>query len=161
MIGLQTAHEIWKKLETLYEGDAQVKVAKLQSLKGKYEELNMREEENISTFMDKVNDLFMNIKCAGGTLEEDEIVAKVLRSLPPAYKHTVVAIDEIKSVTTMNRDMLVGNLTAFDLSEFGESHGKSETTFRAFVSVKQKYDPRESSCWVSRFEREKREMEEK
>lgn len=35
VMGLQTAHEIWVKLEVLYEGDKQVKVTKLQSLKGK------------------------------------------------------------------------------------------------------------------------------
>lgn len=73
VMGLKTTHEIWKKLETLYEGDAQVKVAKLQSLKGKYEALKMGEDENITSFMAKVNELVMNMRCAGGTLEEDEM----------------------------------------------------------------------------------------
>lgn len=110
VMGLQTAHEIWEKLETLYEGDKHVKVAKLQRLKGKYEFLRMREDENISSFMAKVNDLVLNIRCAGGFLEEDEIVAKVLRSLPLAYKHKVITIDEIQTVTTVTRDMLVGKI---------------------------------------------------
>lgn len=144
----------------MYEGDKHVKVAKLQNLKGKYEMMNMGEDENISTFIDKVNELFLGIICVGGTLEEDEIVVKVLRSFPPAYKPKVVAIDEIKSVTFMTRGMLVGKLVAFELSEFGESHGKYETTFKASISWKQKYDPTESSCWVSKYESEKRETEE-
>lgn len=148
-----------KKLETFYEGDAQVKVAKLQSLKGKYETLNMG-DENITSFIDKVNELVMKIRCVGGTLEEDEISAKVLRSFPPAYKPKVVAIDGIQSVTTITRDMLVGKLVAFELSEFGESHGKTEIAFKASVSGKQKYDLGESSLRVSRYEREMREMEE-
>lgn len=59
----------------------------------------------------------------------------------------------------MTRDMLVGKLAAFELIEFGESHGKSKTVFRASISEKHKYDPKESSCWVSRYERKKREME--
>lgn len=33
VIELQTAHETWEKLEILYEGNTQVKVSKLQSLK--------------------------------------------------------------------------------------------------------------------------------
>lgn len=89
VIGLQAAHVILEKLEILYKGDKQVKVSKLQSLKGKYEMLKMGYDENIHSFMDKVNDLVLGIKCADGTIEEDEIVAKVMRSLPPAYKHKV------------------------------------------------------------------------
>lgn len=63
-------------------------------------------------------------------------------------------------MTTVTRDILVGKLATFELSEFRESHGKSETAFRTSVSSKQKYDPGESSCCVSIYEREKREMEE-
>lgn len=47
-----------------------MKVAKLQSFKGKYDMLKMGEDENINTFMAKVNDLVLGIRCAGGTLEE-------------------------------------------------------------------------------------------
>lgn len=130
VMALQTAHEIWEKLEILYEGDKQVKVAKLLSLKGKYETLKMGDDENIHSFMAKVNDIVLGIRCASGTIEEDEIVAKVMRSFPPAYKHKVGAIDEIQSVTTVTRDMMVGKIYAFQMSEFGESHG----------SGKQKYD---------------------
>jgi len=41
VFGLKTTHEIWKKLENLYEGDEYVKCAKLQSLRGKFENLRM------------------------------------------------------------------------------------------------------------------------
>lgn len=140
VMGLQTTHEIWEKLQTLYEGDKQVKVAKLQSLKGKYEMLKMGEDENINTFIAKVNDLVLGIRCVDGTLVEDEIVAKVLRYLPHAYKYKVAAINEIQSVTTVTRDMSIGKIVAFELSECGESHGKFETTFRASISGKKKYD---------------------
>lgn len=95
--------------------------------------------------MAKMNDLVMNIRCVSGTLEEDEIVAKELRSLSLAYKHKIIATNEICSVTTMARDMLVRKITLFELREFGESHGKYETVFRASVSEKQKYDLRGSS----------------
>lgn len=114
--------------------------------------LKMGDDENIHSFMAKVNDLVLGIRCAGGTIEEDEIVAKVLRSFLPSYKHKVVAIDEIYSVTIVTRDMLVGKLVAFELSEFGKSHEKSETTFKASASISgnKKYDPDE--CRISRYE---------
>lgn len=121
--------------------------------------LKMREYKIINSFMTKVNELVLGIRCAGGTLEEDEIVAKLWGSFPPTYKHKVVAIDGIKCVTTMTRDMLVGNIAAFELSEFGELHQKSVTTFRASISRKKKYHPDE--CKVSRYEREKRDKRER
>ena len=49
--------------------------------------LRMGEDENITYFMQRVNELVCSIRCAGGTLEELEIVAKVIRSLPTTYKH--------------------------------------------------------------------------
>ncbi|GLJ13134.1 hypothetical protein SUGI_0205960 [Cryptomeria japonica] len=98
----------------------------------------MGDDENIHSYMDKVNDLVLSIRSVGGKIEEDEIVAKVLRSLPPTYKHKVAAIDEIRSVTTVTRDVLVGKLAAFKLSKFGESCGKSKTTFKASLSMSSK-----------------------
>lgn len=103
----------------------------------------------------------MNTRCVSGSLEKDNIVAKVLRSLPTSYKYKVATIDEIQSVTIVTRDMLVGKLAAFELSKFGESHGNSETAFRASAFEKKKYDLGEISCWVSIYEREKRDLEEK
>lgn len=160
VMDLQTAYEIQKKLETLYEGDSHVKVAKLQRLKGKYEMLNMGKDENITSFMQKVNEFLLNIKCVGGVLEEFEIVAKVLISLSPTYKHKATAIEEIETVTDVTRDMFIGKLVAFELREFGEAPPKFESAVKSTISKKQKYDPRQSSTWVSRYEKEMREIEE-
>lgn len=121
--------------------------------------LKMGEDDNISSFMAKVNELVLNIRCADGTLEEDEIFAKVLRSLPPAYKLKFVTTDEIQIVTTMTRNMLVGKLVAFELSEFGELHGKIETAFKASLFGKHKYFLGENPTRFSRYEREMEEQE--
>lgn len=158
---LQTTHKIWKKLETLYEGDSHVKNVKLQSLKGKYELLKMGEDENITFFLSKVNELMCNIRCVGWVLEESEIVAKVLRSLPLACKHKVATIEEIWTMTNVTRDMLIGKLAAFEWSDFGDSLPNIESAFKAPISGKWRYDPRErSSRRVSRYEKEMKEMEE-
>jgi len=64
VIDLPTAFEIWEKLKLLHEGDKYVKCARLQSLKGKFENLKMRDDENITTFMPRVNDLVCGIRNA-------------------------------------------------------------------------------------------------
>lgn len=104
--------------------------------------LRMGEDENITSFMQKVTELVLNIRCIGGVLEELEIVDKVLRSLPPTYKHKFVSIEEIRTMIDVTRDMLIGKLVTFELSEFGESLPKFEFAFKATISKKQKYDPR-------------------
>lgn len=72
---LEIAHEIWVKLETFHEGDSHTKITKLQSLKGKYENLKMGEDGNITSYMQKVNELVCGIRCVGGYLEESEIIS--------------------------------------------------------------------------------------
>ena len=127
-----------KKLETLYEGDPNVKIAKWQSLKGKYEMLRMGDDENITTFMQRVNELVCGIRCAGGWLEELEIVAKVLRSFPVAYKFKDTTTEELHTLTNVTRDMLIGKLTTFELSEFGDALPKIESVFKVTTSGKDK-----------------------
>ena len=46
----ETAKEIWDKLKNIYEGDDKVKGAKLQTYKGQFESLKMKEEENIVAY---------------------------------------------------------------------------------------------------------------
>jgi len=120
VIDLPTAFEIWQKLELLHEGDKYVKSARLRSLKRKFENLKMREDENITTFMPRVNELVCGIRNVGGVLDEDEIVGKILRSLPASYKIKVAAIEEFRVHTTVTRDQLAGKLATFEITEFGD-----------------------------------------
>lgn len=45
--GLETAYEVWKKLEEIYSSDEHVKIAKEESLRGKFDDMRMSESENI------------------------------------------------------------------------------------------------------------------
>ena len=47
---LKTAKEIWDKIVLSYEGDNQVKCAKLQSLRIQYETLKMHNDESIAHY---------------------------------------------------------------------------------------------------------------
>ena len=43
----ETANEIWDKLRNIYEGDDKIKGEKLQAYRAQFENLKMKEEENI------------------------------------------------------------------------------------------------------------------
>ncbi|GLJ14946.1 hypothetical protein SUGI_0243920 [Cryptomeria japonica] len=100
-----TTKAIWDHLETLNEGDCTIKIVKLESFRVRYEHLKMEEDERISAFMERVNEIVLGIKCCGGTLSEDEIVSKVLRGFPPAYKMKVTAINELRTMPNTSIDL--------------------------------------------------------
>jgi hypothetical protein len=45
------AKDIWDKLQNIYEGDTKVKATKLQTYRGQIEQLKMKEDENIASYL--------------------------------------------------------------------------------------------------------------
>lgn len=57
VLNCTNAKELWQKLVTIYAGDSKVKRAKLQTLRVQYEGLKMKEEENISKYLERVDEI--------------------------------------------------------------------------------------------------------
>ena len=66
----ETAKEIWDKLRNIYEGDDKIKGAKLQTYKAQFENLKMKEEENIVAYFLQVDDIVSIIKGLGEKVDE-------------------------------------------------------------------------------------------
>ena len=54
-----------KKLKIAYEGDSNVKKSKLQTYKGQFESLKMKEEENIAEYFLRVDEIVNAIRIIG------------------------------------------------------------------------------------------------
>jgi len=54
VLGCKRAKEIWGEIQSIYEGDSKVKEEKLQICRTQFEQLNMREDENIATYFHRV-----------------------------------------------------------------------------------------------------------
>jgi hypothetical protein len=52
----KSAKEIWDKIQNIYEGDSKVKETKLQTYRGQFEQLKMKEDENIAAYFLRVNE---------------------------------------------------------------------------------------------------------
>jgi hypothetical protein len=52
----KSAKEIWDKLQNIYEGDSKVKIAKLQTYRGQFKQLKMKEDEDITTYFLRVDE---------------------------------------------------------------------------------------------------------
>ncbi|GLJ09558.1 hypothetical protein SUGI_0111790 [Cryptomeria japonica] len=136
-----TAKAIWDKLENLNEGDPTIQISKLDGYFVRYENLKMEEDERITDFMERVNEIILGIQCCCGSLSEDE--TKLLRALPPTYKMKATITNELRKMEnpSINRDILVGKLSTFELEEFGSSGvEKSEPSFHASTSSTGKSD---------------------
>ena len=46
----KSAKEIWDKLQNIYEGDSKFKAANLHTYRGQFEQLKMKEDENIVAY---------------------------------------------------------------------------------------------------------------
>jgi hypothetical protein len=81
----KSAKDIWDKLQNIYEGDTKVKETKLQTYRGQFEQLKMKEDENIAAYFLRVNETMNAIIGLGEEIEESVIFQKVLRSLPMRF----------------------------------------------------------------------------
>ena len=63
------AKQALDKLKIIYEGEYKVKESKLQTYKGQFESLKMKEEENIGKYLLRVDEVVNTIRGLGGKLK--------------------------------------------------------------------------------------------
>jgi hypothetical protein len=140
---------IWDKLQNIYEGDAKVKGDKLQTFRAKFEQLKMKEDENIATYFLQVDEVVNTIKGLGEEMKEPIIVQKVLRSLPMRFDPKISALEERTDLDTLSMDELHGILTAYEMRIEQENPVTKEATFKASKKTKKKRRKSQSQIVVA------------
>lgn len=115
---------MWKKLQKIYGGDENVRRAKEKNLRVQFDQMKMREDENIAKYSDKIKASVSVIRALRGKIEDEIIVKKVLGTLLPIYAIRVSSIQEMRCdpKNDMTLDALVGRLTTFELDNFDNYH---------------------------------------
>jgi hypothetical protein len=126
-----SAKDIWDKLQNIYEGDAKVKGAKLQTYRGQFEQLKMKEDEDIATYFLRVDEIVNAIKGLGEEMKEPIIVQKVLRSLPMRFDPKISSLEERTDLATLSMDELHGILTDYEMRTKQDNPPKKEASFKA------------------------------
>jgi hypothetical protein len=90
---LETTKAMWDKLISSYEGNEKVKDAKLQTYRLKFEQLKMNEDETISKYFLRVEELVNSMKGLGDKFDDSLLVQKILRSLLDKFNPKVSAIE--------------------------------------------------------------------
>ena len=109
------AKEIWDKLRNIYEGDSKVKTTKLQTYRGQFEQLKMKEDEDITAYFLWVDEKVNAIIGLGEEIEESVIVQKVLRSLPMRFNPKISTLEERLDLNSIRMDKLHGIFTTYEM----------------------------------------------
>lgn len=86
----ETASEAWQKLQDAYA--KKTTTSKL-LLREQFTQLQMREEESVQQYINRVNALVDTMAAAGVTYDEEEVVSRVLLSLPAQFAPLVTALE--------------------------------------------------------------------
>jgi hypothetical protein len=139
-MNLQTTKEMWEKLISSYEGNEKVKDAKLQTHRLRFEQLRMNEDENISKFFLRVDEMVNAMRGLGETIDDSLLVQKILRSLPERFNPKVSAIEEMSELKTLCLDQLLGTLTAYEMRISKDQNSSREASFKAEKSTESELD---------------------
>jgi hypothetical protein len=111
----KSAKEIWDKLQNIYEGDLKVKASKIQTYRGQFEQLKMKEDENIAAYILQVNETVNVIIGLGEEIKESVIVQKLLRSLPMSFDPKISSLEERLDINSISMDELHGIFTTYEM----------------------------------------------
>nr|XP_017225347.1 PREDICTED: uncharacterized protein LOC108201567 [Daucus carota subsp. sativus] len=104
----ETAKEAWEAIKTMSVGAERVKEAKVQTLKGEFESLTMRETDNIDDFCMKLSGIATNIRVLGEVMEESSVVRKILCAVPDKFLQIASNIEQFGDMKTMTVEDLMG-----------------------------------------------------
>jgi hypothetical protein len=137
---LDTAKAMWDKLISSYEGNEKVKDIKLQTYRLKFEQLKMNEDETISKYFLRVEELVNAMKGLGEKFDDSLLVQKILRSPPDKFNPKVFAIEELNDLKTLSIDQLLGTLAAYEMRINKDKSSTRETSFKADKNADSKLD---------------------
>ncbi|KAI5344639.1 hypothetical protein L3X38_012516 [Prunus dulcis] len=91
----------WSLLYSEYHGGDQVRSVKLQNLIREFEYMRMREGEQLTAYLTRLNELINQMKTFGEVLSNERLVQKVLISLSRVYDPICLVIENTKSLETI------------------------------------------------------------
>jgi lipoate-protein ligase A len=108
----QKKHE--RILKKVYKGAYRVKQVRLQTFRGEFKILRMKESEGVSDYITSVGMVVNQLKRNGEKMSESKVVEKILRSFTNDFENIVCAIEESKNLAEITVDELSSSLEAHE-----------------------------------------------
>jgi hypothetical protein len=125
----------WDILETCYQGVSMVKIFKLQNLRRDIENLKMKDNESVDTFMTQVMSVVNQLRQYADDVENKRVIEKVVRSLPKKFEPVVLPIEEFKYLSQMKIDELTRCLVSHEYMISKYEEGSMEHAFKSQLHV--------------------------
>ncbi|KAI5324312.1 hypothetical protein L3X38_033385 [Prunus dulcis] len=100
----------WNLLYSEYHSGDQVRSVKLQNLRREFEYMRMREGEQLTAYLTRLNELINQMKTFGEVLSNERLVQKVLISLSRVYDPICLVIENTKSLETIELQEVIAIL---------------------------------------------------
>ncbi|KAG6489640.1 hypothetical protein ZIOFF_050916 [Zingiber officinale] len=107
-----TAKDIWNFLKIEYEGDEKIRGMKALNLMREFERQQMKENEAVKDFSDRLINLANRIRVLGTDMKDDRIMQKILVSLPERFEATIVSLENTKDLSDIRLAELLSALEA-------------------------------------------------
>ncbi|KAM1223589.1 hypothetical protein ACFX2G_043549 [Malus domestica] len=153
-----SAKMAWDLLYGEYHGGDQVRSVKLQNLRREFEYARMRDDETLSGYLTRLNELINQMKTFGEILSNERLVQKVLISLSKPYDPICLVIENTKCLETVELQEVVAILksqeqrfdlhsvdvtekafASFSVSPKGQTSGNAQTgTFKSYKHLNSK-----------------------
>ena len=130
-----SAKEAWDTLATSYQGMEKVNIVKLQNTRRDFKVLQMKETEDIDSFMNRVMSVVNQLKIYGDDIKDRTVIEKVLRSLSTKFDVVVAAIEEEKDLEKLTIDELMGSLLSHEARIDRNKDSTLETAFQSQVYI--------------------------
>jgi len=113
-----------------------VKQVQLQTLRSELENMQMKESEDISKFITRVETVVNKLSQNGESLSSNRVVEKILRSLTDNFENIVCAIEESKDLSTLTVEELAGSLKAYEQRRKKKKEKSLEQALQAKATIR-------------------------
>ncbi|GJW87893.1 retrovirus-related pol polyprotein from transposon TNT 1-94 [Tanacetum coccineum] len=153
-----TAKEIWKTLLITHQRNSQIKDNKIDLLVQQYEQFIISKDESIDSAFARFNTIITSLKALDEGYSSKNYVRKFLRALHPKWRAKIMAIEELKDLTSLSLDELIGNHKVYEMIIKKDSEIVKAKVERKSIALKAKKESSDEECLTSGSEDEKYAM---
>lgn len=110
----KTAKDAWDTIKTLRMGVQRVSEAKAQTLHKEFDAIKFNRGKSVDGFAMRLTGLVNNLEILGDKIEEDRVIKKFLRVVPPRYSQVAISIETLVDLQTLSVEELTGRLKAVE-----------------------------------------------
>ncbi|RDX87495.1 hypothetical protein CR513_31021, partial [Mucuna pruriens] len=139
-----TSKETWEILVKTYGDGEKKKKVKLHTLRRQCELLSMEEKESVVDYFDRIQELINTMRACKEKVTYQQVVDKILRTLPPDFDYVAAAIEESKDLDTMKVEELQHSFEAHEM-RINKRRSTKKQALRHYrqdpITIEKKKDP--------------------